>query len=110
MKTFLKAILATALTFGFAAFASAGEAKTYEGAMQCAKCELGTAEKCADTLKVDEVVYNLEDAEGKRKTEWHQCKGTVNAKVTGAAEERDGEQYIVVTNIEKMKGDDKEES
>jgi hypothetical protein len=79
-----------------------------EGTMSCEKCALKTADKCADSLKVasadgEETLYHMEDKDGKRRTEWHQCKGEVQAKVTGVVEERDGDMFIVVSDVEKMK-------
>jgi hypothetical protein len=115
MKNLLIAFATITLAFtGLNATAAEGEEKTLEGTMSCEKCELGTADKCADALKVagaegeEATLYHLEDKEGKRKTEWHQCKGEAMAKVTGVVEDRDGEMFIVVSDLEKSPKKDKE--
>jgi hypothetical protein len=71
-----------------------------QGVMSCEKCNLGTADACADTLKVGDVLYRLEEG-GSRKTSQHQCSGTANATVTGKVEERGGEKFVVVSSIVK---------
>lgn len=76
------------------------EEKTFEGVMSCEKCNLKTADSCADALKVGDTLYLLEEG-GKRKTSQHQCSGTAKAKVTGKVEERDGKKFIVASKIEK---------
>lgn len=95
-------ILKITLLSAIAAFTLAtvqADEKTFEGEMSCAKCNLGTADKCEDTLKVGDVVYLLEEG-GKRKTSEHVCSDSAKAKVTGKIEERDGKKYIVASKIE----------
>lgn len=96
---YLTAILFAA-AMAFTVVSAQAEEKTYEGVMCCLKCKLKKADACADVLKVEDTLYHLEE-DGKRKTSSHQCSGTANAKVTGTAEERDGEKFIVVSKIEK---------
>lgn len=98
-KALIASLFAAAMAFTMMPAAQAGE-KTFEGTMCCEKCCLKTGSSCADTLKVGEVTYLLEE-NGKRKTSSHVCKGTAHAKVTGKVEERDGKKYIVVSKIEK---------
>jgi hypothetical protein len=96
MKKFLSILaLVTLSTLGVRA-----EDQKFEGTMACAKCSLGTADSCADTLKVGDIVYHLEEG-GKVKTSAHQCSGSAKATVTGKAEERDGKKFITVTSITK---------
>lgn len=98
MKTLLTALLGTAFAFALST-AQADEAKTYEGEMSCAKCNLKQADKCEDTLKVGDELYLIEEG-GKRKTSEHVCSGTAKAKVTGKIEERDGKKFLVAEKIE----------
>ncbi len=91
------ALLGTA--FAFTSASIGADEKTYEGEMSCAKCNLGTADKCEDTLKVGDTLYLLEEG-GKRKTSEHVCSDSAKAKVTGKLEERDGKKYLVVSKIE----------
>ncbi|MBU6302271.1 MAG: hypothetical protein KGS60_12000 [Verrucomicrobia bacterium] len=96
MKTFFSIIALAALsTFGLRA-----EDQKFQGTMACAKCSLGTADSCADTLKVGDVLYHLEEG-GEVKTSEHQCSGTAKATVTGKVTERDGKKVITVTSITK---------
>lgn len=97
MKTLLITLIGAALSFTLTT--AQAEEKTFEGEMSCAKCNLGTAEKCEDTLKVGETLYLLEEG-GKRKTSEHVCTDTAKAKVTGKLEDRDGKKFIVVSKIE----------
>lgn len=96
MKKFFSIIALAALS----TFSVHAEDQKFEGTLACAKCSLGTAESCADTLKVGDVVYQLEEG-GKVKTGAHQCSGTAKATVTGKVEERDGKKIIAVTSITK---------
>ncbi|MBL9154998.1 MAG: hypothetical protein JNK37_21130 [Verrucomicrobiales bacterium] len=99
MKNLFIALFGAALAITFTATAQAEE-KTLEGVMSCEKCNLKTAEACADALKVGDTLYALEE-NGKRKTSEHVCSGEAKAKVTGKVEERDGKKFIVVSKIEK---------
>lgn len=85
--------------FAFTLSSVRAEEKTYEGEMSCAKCNLNTAEKCEDTLKVGDTLYLIEEG-GKRKTSEHVCSGSAKAKVTGKIEERDGKKFLVASKIE----------
>lgn len=96
MKTLFLALIGTFLMI---AVVQADEAKTFEGDLACEKCSLKTGDKCADTLKVGETLYLLEQ-DGKRKTSEHVCSGTEKASVTGTVETRDGKQFIKVSKIE----------
>lgn len=96
MKTILIALFGTFITL---AVVQADEEKTYEGTMACEKCSLKTGDKCADTLKVGDVVYLMEE-NGKRKTSEHVCSDTEEAKVTGKIVERDGKKFLVASKIE----------
>ena len=96
MKTLLITLIGAALSFTLSAQA---EEKTFEGERSCAKCNLGTADTCEDTLKVGETLYLLEEG-GKRKTSEHVCSDSAKAKVTGKIEERDGKKFIVASKIE----------
>jgi len=71
-----------------------------QGVLSCEKCDLKTADACADALKVGDVLYRLEE-DGSRKTSEHQCSGTAQATVTGKVEERDGQKFVVVSSIVK---------
>lgn len=79
---------------------AADEEKTVEGTMCCAKCCLEEADACADVVKVGDTKYYLEE-DGKVKTSAHKCSGTVDVKVSGKVEDRDGKTYLVVSSIEK---------
>jgi len=98
MKTLLLSLFGAAVAFTLTT-TQAAEEKTYEGEMSCAKCNLKTADKCEDTLKVGDTLYLLEEG-GKRKTSEHVCSGTAKAKVTGKVEERDGKKFLVASKIE----------
>jgi hypothetical protein len=91
---------ALALTITTASTSHAAEEKTLEGVMSCEKCNLKTAEACADALQVGDTLYAIEE-KGKRRTSEHVCSGTAKAKVTGKIEERDGKKFIVATKIVK---------
>jgi hypothetical protein len=97
MKTLLITLIGAA--FSLTLTTVRAEEKTFEGEMSCAKCNLGIADKCEDTLKVGETLYLLEEG-GKRKTSEHVCSDSAKAKVTGKMEERDGKKFIVATKIE----------
>ncbi len=95
MKTLLLSLAIGALLLPFAQ----AEEKTFEGEISCAKCNLKQADKCADTLKVGDTLYFLEEG-GKAKTSEHVCSGASKAKVTGKVEERDGKKVLVASKIE----------
>ena len=98
MKNILLAtLLGSVLTIGLQA---ADDEKTVEGIMSCAKCELGTADSCADVVKTkDGTMYYLTE-KGKAKTSEHQCKGEAEVKVTGTVKEADGKKNLAVSEIE----------
>ena len=98
MKYLTATLFAAAMAFTIGS--AHAEEKTLEGVMSCEKCNLKQADACADSLKVGDTLYHLEE-DGKRKTKSHQCSGTANAKVTGKVEDRDGKKFIVVSKIEK---------
>lgn len=94
------AITLITAAMAFTLTSAKAEEKTLEGVMSCEKCNLKQADACADALKVGDELYLLEE-DGKRKTKSHVCSGTVNAKVTGKIEDRDGKKFVVVSKIEK---------
>lgn len=96
MKTFFSILAVAALS----TLSVRAEDQTFEGTMACAKCSLGTADSCADTLKVGDVLYHLEEG-GSVQTSAHQCSGTAKATVTGKVTERDGKKVITVSSIKK---------
>lgn len=100
MKNILLAtILGSFLTLG--AQAADKEEKTVEGTMSCAKCELGTAEACADVVKTEDgTMYYLKE-DGNAKTSAHKCSGEVEVTVTGTVKEKDGKNMLKVSEIEK---------
>ena len=98
MKHLITILFGAALAFTLTS-TQAAEEKTLEGVMSCEKCNLKTAEACADALQVGDTLYAIEE-NGKRKTSEHVCSGTAKAKVTGKVEERDGKKFIVATKIE----------
>jgi len=92
-----------AALFVLGGIAQAGEKeKTIEGTITCAKCELGEADACSDVVTADgEKYYLMQD--GNAKTDAHQCRGTAKVTVTGKMEDRDGKNYVIVSEIEKEK-------
>lgn len=96
MKTLLITLIGASLSLTLVT--AQAEEKTVEGEMSCAKCNLGIADKCEDTLKVGDVLYLLEEG-GNRKTSEHVCSDSAKAKVTGKFEERDGKKFIVASKI-----------
>lgn len=110
MKTLTSSLMSAALAvFACSAFA-ADEAKdktvTLEGTATCAKCDLGTEEKCATVLQVKEgektETYYIT---GEPDKEFHKkiCKSAKEAKATGKVSEKDGKKMLEVTSIEVIK-------
>ena len=80
-----------------------GGTKTLKGTITCAKCDLGTADKCATVIKVKEgdkdVVYYF-DAAGDKKHHGKICQSAKEGTVTGTVS-KDGDKMIVkVTKVE----------
>ncbi len=120
----MKTIITTLMSAAFAAFvaipaATAAEEATevmakpvtMEGTATCAKCDLGTADKCQSVLQVKKdgatETYMLA---GKAGGDWHKniCKAPHEVKATGVVSEADGKKTLTVTDIEmtdKMKKD-----
>lgn len=116
--TLLMKILTTILmSAAFAGFSSGGFAAeetketkdktvTLEGTATCAKCDLGTEEKCATVLQVKEgdktVTYYIT---GEPDKDFHKkiCKTSKEAKATGTVSEKDGKKMLEVTSIEVTK-------
>jgi hypothetical protein len=112
-KNIMKSIITSILTASMAAFAltagiSAAEEETakpmtMEGTATCAKCDLGTADKCTSVMQVKDgdktVTYLLA---GKAGGDWHSniCKGAKPVKATGTVTEKDGKKTLEVTEIE----------
>jgi len=90
---------------GFAAEETKGKTVTLEGTATCAKCDLGTEEKCATVLQVKEgdktVTYYIT---GEPDKAFHKkiCKKPKEAKATGVVSEKDGKQMLEVTSIEEQ--------
>lgn len=106
----LTTILMSAAVAGFATGGFAAEEKetkdktvTLEGTATCAKCDLGTEEKCATVLQVKEgdktVNYYIT---GEPDKDFHKkiCKTSKEAKATGTVTEKDGKKMLEVTSIE----------
>ena len=111
MKTFATILMSAAV----AAFSSGGFAAeetketkdktvTLEGTATCAKCDLGTEDKCATVLQVKEgdktETYYIT---GEPDKEFHKkiCKKSKEAKATGTVGEKDGKKMLEVTSIEE---------
>ena len=96
-----------AVTVFCSGIALAIEVKTITGEGKCAKCSLKEADKCQNVIEVEEggktVKYYV--AKNKVANDYHKssgiCTGTVETKVTGDVEEKDGKKVITPTKIEK---------
>ena len=73
-----------------------------EGKITCAKCDLGTADKCATVIKVGDKVYYF-DKDGDKKYHAKICTAAMDGTVTGTVK-KDGDKMIVtVTKLEFKK-------
>ena len=106
MRTALSMALGLTLVFALALTASAEEkkeAKTYEGTLTCAKCDLKLETKCMTVLKVKDgdkdVVYYLDEKSGKAN---HKaiCQEAKKAKVTGTVKKDGDKQILTATKVE----------
>src|ERR1700730_4435279 len=108
MRNAMSMVLGLALVFALALTASAEEkkadkAKTYEGTLTCAKCDLKIESKCTTVLKVKDgdkdVIYYLDDASGKKN---HKaiCTEAKKAKVTGTVKKDGDKQILTATKVE----------
>jgi hypothetical protein len=89
---------------GAPAFADEKDAKEQKlvGKITCAKCDLGTADKCATVIKVGEKVYFF-DKDGDKKYHAKICTAAMDGTVTGTVK-KDGDKMIVtVTKLEFKK-------
>lgn len=101
----MSAAVAAFASGGFAAEETKGKTVTLEGTATCAKCDLGTEDKCATVLQVKEgdktVDYFIT---GEPDKEFHKkiCKKAKDAKATGTVSEEDGKKMLEVTSIEEV--------
>ena len=101
----MSAAIAAFASGGFAAEETKDKTVTLEGTATCAKCDLGTEEKCATVLQVKEgdktVTYYIT---GEPDKEFHKkiCKSSKEAKATGTVSEKDGKKMLEVTSIEEV--------
>ncbi|WP_052572952.1 DUF6370 family protein [Haloferula sp. BvORR071] len=113
MKTLTSTLISAALAVLASSAFAADEGKekekdkdkavTLEGSATCAKCDLGTADKCATVLQVKdgdktETYY----VTGEPDKDFHKkvCKTAKDAKATGKVTEKDGKKMLEVTSIE----------
>jgi hypothetical protein len=102
--TLISAAMAVVASGGFAAEEIKEKTVTLEGTATCAKCDLGTEDKCATVLQVKEgdktVTYYIT---GEPDKEFHKkiCKSSKEAKATGTVSEKDGKKMLEVTSIEE---------
>jgi len=100
----MSATFAAFASVGFAAEETKDKTVTLEGTATCAKCDLGTEDKCATVLQVKEgdktVDYYIT---GEPDKEFHKkiCKKSKDAKATGTVSEKDGKKMLEVTSIEE---------
>ncbi len=101
MKKLIAATL-FGVVMAFTAINASAADTTLKGTATCAKCDLGTADKCTNVLQVKEdgktVVYLLKGEAGKK---WHKnvCKGSKKVNMTGKVSEKDGEKVFTVSKI-----------
>jgi hypothetical protein len=100
-------VLSLALVLGLVGFALAEkeEAKTLEGTICCAKCELKVEgqTKCHTVIKVkdgDKDVIYWFDADGSKKYHKEICQETKQGKVTGTIGKDGDKKTIKVTKVE----------
>ena len=118
MKSIIKNILTVSMTaFALTSGLSAAEDKavapmTLEGTATCAKCDLGTADKCTTVLQVKDgektETYLLT---GKAGGDWHKniCTEAKPVKATGSVMEKEGKKTFEVTEIEIVEAPAKKE-
>jgi len=91
------------LAFVGAPVVAKDEAKeeTLKGKITCAKCDLGTADKCHTVIKVGDKVYYFDDkATGKYHKEI--CKEPKDGTVTGTVK-KDGDKMVVTVSKVEFK-------
>lgn len=96
-------LLSSILSATMALSAFAADTKL-EGTATCAKCDLGTAEKCRAAVVVKgadgkEVVYLSEPNDEAKKLHSEICKGGKPATVEGTVSEKDGAKVISITKF-----------
>lgn len=103
-----RSLTAFVLGVAFLAFVAsptiAAEEKEQElkGKITCAKCDLGTADKCATVIKVGDKVYYF-DKDGDKKYHGKICTTPMDGTVTGTVK-KDGDKMVVtVTKLEFKK-------
>ena len=84
------------------AFATFAADTKLEGTATCAKCDLGTAEKCRAAVVVKgadgkEVVYLSEANDQAKKLHSEICKAGKAATVEGTVSEKDGAKIVTIT-------------
>ena len=105
MKKLFVIIVALVFTSGLSALET--KVRTWEGTGTCAKCNLGTVEKCTNVLKITSrkgkelILYfakNLEHGD-------YFCKGETEGLVAeGSVKRVDGKLILTATSVEKKKG------
>lgn len=102
-SSLISATLAVLASSAFAADEAKDKTVTLEGSATCAKCDLGTEDKCATVLQVKdgdktETYY----VTGEPEKEFHKkvCKTAKDAKATGKVTEKDGKKMLEVSSIE----------
>ena len=106
MVRYASMVLSLGLVLGLAGILTAEdkkEAKTLEGTITCAKCDLKLADKCATVIKVKEgdkeVVYYF-DADSHKKNHKEICNEPKEGKVTGTIKKEGDKMTIKVTKVE----------
>ena len=105
MVRYVCVALSLGLILGLAGLVTAEEkeAKTLEGTVCCAKCELKKADKCHTVIKVKEgdkeVVYWF-DADSSKKNHKEICTEAKEGKVTGTIGKDGDKMTIKVTKVE----------
>ena len=97
-------LLSTILSAVMALAAFAADTKL-EGTATCAKCDLGTSDKCRAAVVVKgadgkEVVYLSEANDQAKKLHGEICKSGKSATVEGTVSEKDGAKTIAITKYE----------
>ena len=100
-------VIIVGLAFTPGLFALETRVRTWEGTGTCAKCNLGTAEKCTNVLKITSrkgkelTLYfakNIEHAE-------YFCKGETEGLVAeGSVKRIDGKLILTASSVEKKEG------
>jgi hypothetical protein len=106
MVRYASMVLSLGLVLGLAGILTAEdkkEAKTLEGTITCAKCDLKLADKCATVIKVKEgdkeVVYWF-DTDSSKKNHKTICTEAKEGKVTGTVGKDGDKMTIKVTKVE----------